>query len=412
MRILFLTQWFDPEPGALRGLPLAKWLAARGHEVKVLTGVPNYPGGKIYPGYKMRLWQREVMDGIPVLRVALYPSHDSSAIGRIANFLSFAFSASTIGAAFIGDADVAFVYHPPPTVGIPGLVLKYLRRIPMVYHIADMWPEAVTESGMLGNGIVKRIAFKILNLYCNFIYGQAKRVMVQSPGFRRIIVERGTPAEKVHVVYNWTTEDVFRPVPRDEALAEELGMSGRFNVVYAGNLGAFQAIETVIRAAKRVEREPDIQIVLIGTGQKEVELKALAAQLETKNVRFIGARPYPEMPKINSLADVLLVHTRDLPHFVGNVPSKTQVSLSSGRPVLMAVKGDAADLVRAANAGVCCDPENDAAMAEAMLQLYRTPKNELEEMGRRGREFYLSELSLDIGAARTEAILADSARMR
>ena len=148
MRIVLLSQWFDPEPGATKGLPLAKWLEERGHTVKVLTGFPNYPGGKVYDGYAIRPWQRQTMDGINVLRVPLYPSHDRSAAGRIANFTSFAVSAATIGTAMIGPADVGYVYHPPPTIGLAAVAMKMLRRIPFAYHIADMWPDTVFESGM------------------------------------------------------------------------------------------------------------------------------------------------------------------------------------------------------------------------------------------------------------------------
>src|SRR5207247_88539 len=127
MRTIFLTQWFDPEPGAIRGLPLARWLTARGHDVRVLTSVPNYPGGRVYPGYRMRLWQREVIDGVPVLRVPLYPSHDTSPLGRVANYTSFALSAATLGAALIGRGDVAYVYRPPATLGLPAVASPATR---------------------------------------------------------------------------------------------------------------------------------------------------------------------------------------------------------------------------------------------------------------------------------------------
>jgi glycosyltransferase involved in cell wall biosynthesis len=405
MRIVFLTQWFDPEPGAIRGLPLARWLAARGHEVRVLTGVPNYPGGRLHPGYRMRLWQREVMDGIPVLRVPLYPSHDASAVGRVMNYASFALSAATIGAALVGEADVAYVYHPPATVGLPAMVLKGLRRLPFVYHIGDMWPESVVDSGMLGDGALRRVAERTLHVVCRTVYRQANAITVLSPGFKRLLVERGVPAHKVHVVYNWTDEAVFRPAARDEALARELGLAGRFNVVYAGNLGAFQGLEAVIRAAARIAHESAIQLVIVGTGQREAALKRLARELGVDNVRFLGRREYWDMPKIYALADVLLVHLRDLPFFAATIPSKTQVSLACGRPVLMAVRGDAADVVRRAGAGVTCSPEDDAELADAIVKLAHTDREELEAMGARGRAAYLDMMSLAIGGASTETLL-------
>lgn len=402
---LFITQWFDPEPGALRGLPLARWLSTRGHRVQVLTGFPNYPGGKLYPGYRVRIRQREVMDGIPVLRVPLYPSHDTTVSGRLANYGSFALSAATIGLSHVGRADVGFVYHPPPTVALPALLLRALRNVPFVYHIADMWPESVVESGALGNGHLRRAVGALLHGWCNFVYRQAAAITVLSQGFKDLLVERGVPAEKIHVIYNWADEDVFTPGRRDEGLGSELGLAGRFNVIYAGNLGVFQGLETVVRAALLVRHVPEIQIVFVGTGQQEAALNALARELGASNVRFVGRRQFWEMPKINDWADVLLVHLKNLPFFAKTIPSKTQVSLASGRPVLMAVRGDAAEIVDAAGAGLTCPPENPRLLADAILAFHRMPRNDREQMGANGRAYYLDRMSLARGGMQMDQLL-------
>jgi glycosyltransferase involved in cell wall biosynthesis len=351
-----------------------------------------------------------MMDGVPVLRVPLYPSHDASAVRRVANYATFALSAATLGAALVGGGDVAYVYHPPATVGLPAMVLKALRQLRFVYHIADMWPESVVESAMLGDGALRAVAERVLGVWCRTIYRQAAAITVLSPGFKQLLVERGVSPEKVHVIYNWTDEAVFRPVARDEALARELGLAGRFNVVYAGNLGAFQGLETVIRAAARIAHEPTIQVVIVGTGQREAALKALARELGVGNVRFLGRREYWDMPKFYALADVLLVHLRDLPFFAATIPSKTQVSLACGRPILMAVRGDAADVIRRAGAGVTCLPEDDAEMADAIVKLAHTHPEELEAMGARGRAAYMEMMSLEVGGASTEALLRQASR--
>jgi glycosyltransferase involved in cell wall biosynthesis len=355
----------------------------------------------------MRWRQREEIDGIQLLRVPLIPSHGNSILGRIANYGSFALSASTIGASLIGSASVVYVYHPPATVGLPALVLKGLRKFPFVYHIADMWPESVVESGMIGNRLAKEFVKGFLSSWCRLVYRQAAAITVLSPGFKRLLIERGVPAEKIHVVYNWSDEEVFRPVPRDPALEERLGFRGRFNIVYAGNLGAFQGLEAVIKAAALVKGEPAIQIVLVGTGVKEAELRALAREMKADNVLFVSNRPYWEMPKVNSLADVLLVHLKDLPFFSATIPGKTQISLASGRPILMAVRGDAADLVREAGAGLICEPENPADLARGMIEMSRMPKEQLDEMGARGRAYYLGHLSLDIAGEKMDAIFRE-----
>jgi glycosyltransferase involved in cell wall biosynthesis len=410
VRTLFITQWFDPEPGAIRGLPLAKWLMQHGHDVEVLTGFPNYPGGKLYPGYQLRVRRREVMDGVPIVRVPLYPSHDTSAMRRIANYASFAFSAATIGAASVRAADVGFVYHPPATVGLASLVLRALRKLPFVYHIADMWPESVVESGFVRDGRLRHTVERLINSWCSTLYRAASAITVLSPGFKRLLIERGVPASKVHVIYNWTDEDVFRPVPRNEALAAELGLANRFNVIYAGNIGIFQGLETVIDAAALLRDHPSIQFVLVGTGQDESRLKDLASARGIQNVRFIGRRQYWEMPEINALADVLLVQLRDLPFFAATVPSKTQVSLASGRPVLMAARGDAARIVEEAGAGISCRPEDPQALADAVVKLSKLSAAERDAMGARGREHYLREMSLERGGVAMDALLRRVAR--
>ncbi len=410
MRALFVTQWFEPEPGASRGLPLARWLLRKGHAVKVLTGFPNYPGGKVYPGYRIRLWQRETMDGVPVLRVPLYPSHDRSAIRRASNYASFAVSAATVGALRIGGADVVFAYHPPATIGLPALVLCRARTMPFVYHIADMWPESVTESRMVPGGAIRQLVERMLAGWCRLLYEKAGAITVISPGFKRLLTERGVPGGKIHVIYNWADEGIFHPVARDSALAEDLGFRGRFNVVYAGNLGVFQGLETVIRAASLLKHLPDVQLVMVGTGQRENELKALGRELGAGNVRFLGRQPHGEMPQIYSLADVLLVHLRDLPFLRATIPSKTQVSLACGRPILMAVGGDAADLVREAGAGITCQPENHEEVADAIARLYGMNREQRETLGENGRRFYLREMSLEAGGGRMESLFHEVIR--
>lgn len=405
MRILLLSQWFDPEPGATKGLPLAKWLQNRGHKVKVLTGFPNYPGGTIYGGYRIRPWQHERMDGVDVFRVPLYPSHDTSPWRRILNFSSFALSASTVGAVGIGPADVAYVYHPPPTIGLAAMTLRMIRRMPFVYHIADMWPETVVESGMVKPGAVRDRMEWVIHEWCNLVYRQAAAITVLSPGFKTMLIERGVPAEKIHVIYNWTDEAAFRPAEPNPELAKTLKLDGRFNIVYAGNLGPMQNLETLIRAAALLVDRPNIQIVIVGTGHEEAQLKALTAELGLSSVLFLGRRQFWEMTEINALADVLLVHLRNLPFFAATIPGKTQVALASGRPILMAVAGDAANLVQEAEAGLICAPEDAQAMADAIRQLHDLAPEARATMGQNARNFYQREISLEVGGKRTEALL-------
>src|SRR6185369_9298523 len=234
LEIIFLTITFDPEPGAQHGLPLAKEMIRRGHKVKVLTTFPQYPLGRIYDGYKQSLWAWESIEGVPVLRVPIYPSHDMSGLRRAVTYLSFMASAALVGVPLIGRADVVFLYEPPPTNGIVSALLRLFRGTPIIHHIADMWPDTVIASGMVRGRATKWLLTKVLGAYCRLLYRVATFVTVLSPGFKTILTRRGVPQDKVRVIYNWADEAKFRPVEADPALGARLGLQGRFNVLYAG----------------------------------------------------------------------------------------------------------------------------------------------------------------------------------
>lgn len=400
MRILFLTQWFDPEP-MFKGLAFAKALRERGHEVEILTGFPNYPGGKVYPGYGIRPFQREVMEGIPVIRVPLYPSHDTSAIRRIANYATFAFSAATIGAVAVKPADVMYVYHPPATVALPAMLIRGMRGIPFVYDIQDLWPDTLTATGMVSN----RFLLGMVDRWCRMVYRAASKIVVLSPGFKKMLISKGVPEEKINVIYNWCDESQIPKAPTNESLAKELGFSGRFNVLFAGTMGKAQALEAVLDAADRIGgRISEIQFIFVGGGIEVARLQEIARERRLNNVLFLPRRPISEIGEVLNLADVLLVHLKDDPLFRITIPSKIQAYLAVGRPILAGVRGDAADLVRAAGAGVDCHPENPESISEAVEKLYRMPRALLDEMGDNGRRYYREKLSLSVGVSRFEEV--------
>ncbi|MBI3200153.1 MAG: glycosyltransferase family 4 protein [Myxococcales bacterium] len=411
LTIAFVMISFDPEPGAQHGLPLARWLMARGHRVNVLTSFPQYPAGRTYPGYRQRPFLREVMHGVPILRVPIYPSHDTSALRRVATYGSFAASATLIGVPMLGRADVVFLYDPPPTTGVPAVALSVLRRAPVVHHIADMWPETVTESGMLRSEAARKFAHVSIGAYCKALYSHAHHVSVLSPGFKRLLIDRGVPERKVSVIYNWA-DGAFRPLPKDPEYARALGVTGRFNVVYAGNVGPLQNIEILVRAAALLKAQPDVQIHVVGTGPLLERVKAVANEVGATNVNFIPRQPFADMARVHALADVLVVHLRDVPFLRATIPSKTQVSMACGRPVLMAARGDAPDLILRARAGCACEPDNPEALAAEILRMHALRGIELEAMGRNGRQYYENHLSLDASATAMESLFWDAARSR
>ncbi len=402
MRILFLSQWFAPEPH-FKGLPFALELQRRGHEVIVLTGFPNYPGGCLYPGYKLKLWQRESISGVSVVRVPLYPSHSKSALGRALNYIGFALSASVLGPLLIGSVSVAYVYHPPATIGLPALCWQWLWRVPSVYDVQDLWPDTLASTGMVRSALL----LSVIGGWSNFVYRRMEHVVVLSPGFRDSLIRRGVEPRSISVIYNWSPDaDSSEDLP---SLSEEERrlLSGRFNVLFAGNMGPAQALESVLRAAKLAyERAPEIQFVFVGGGLALDELKAYARAEVIKNVVFLPRRSAAEMPALYSFSDALLVHLKDDPLFEITIPSKTQTYLAAGRPIVMAVRGDAAELVRRSGSGICCAPEDPNSILSAVLRLVSLPVGVRQQMGDSGREFYRKHLDFRGRVGEFERLLA------
>ena len=402
MKILLLTQWFEPEP-IFKGLLFARELAARGHNVQVVTGFPNYPGGNVYPGYRIRPWVREEIDGISILRVALYPSHDESGFRRALNYASFAFSAAVIGTALIRKPDVVYVYLSPATIAFAGMVIGFFRRAPFVEDIQDLWPDRVAASGMMSSPA----AFNLLAKWCNFVYRRARHIVVLSPGFKQQLVRRGVPPAKIDVIYNWCAEATIQPTAPDPELASRLGLSGHFNVMFAGTMGTGQALDSVLDAAALCRQTlPNVQFVFVGGGVDRNRLEKKAGDLGLSNVRFLPRQPMSAMGAVLGLADVLLVHLRDNPLFSITIPGKTQAYMASGKPVLMAVRGDAAQLVTQSGGGLVCEPENPKSIADAVARLAGMSPEERRSMGEAGKRFYDEQLSLKTGVTKFEAIFA------
>lgn len=402
MRLLTLSQWYDPEPN-FKGLALATALQAKEHTVTAVTGFPNYPSGKIYPGYRLRWRQWETMNGVRVLRVPLYPDHSYSGVKRILNYFSFALSASTLGAALCGPADVMWVYHPPLTVGIPAWWIGLLRRIPFVYEVQDLWPETLAATGMFRSAA----AASWMNRLAQFVYRRAAAITVISPGFKRNLIAKGVPAEKIHVISNWADEELYRPVARDESLAFESGLANRFNIMFAGNIGAAQALETVLEAAELLRDLPRAQFVLIGDGVSVKALRQATQERGLSNVRWIDRQPAERMSHWFALADVMLVHLKRDPLFEITIPSKTMAYLACGRPILCAVAGDTADLVRSAGAGITCAPQDPPELAHAVRDLYAMSCEQREAMGEAGRRAFLENYTQAVLVNRYEALFKD-----
>jgi glycosyltransferase involved in cell wall biosynthesis len=399
MRILFLSQWFQPEP-LFKGLPFAKALTERGHQVEVLTGFPNYPGGKIYPGYRVRLYQCEIMDGIRVNRVALYPSHDKSALRRVANYLSFAFSTFFIGSWFVGRPDIIYVCNLV-TLAPVAFLIRFLFGSKVVIDVLDIWPESVASSTMLNN----KVALRVLDNVCKWVYRKADKLIAPSPGIKRALINKGVPPEKIEVIYHWCDESkIQKNVPASD-LVKDLEFSDKFVVLFAGTMGIVQGLDTLLDCAKICrEKLPKVKFLFIGGGVDRTRLEQRKKEMGLDNVTFLAPRPMESMGEIFAIADALIVHLKDEPLFRITVPSKTHAYLYVGKPIIMAVMGDAEDLVRKAQAGIVCESENPKRMAESIETLCSMSSEERNLMGRSGSEYYKKFLSFTLGVDQTEKI--------
>jgi glycosyltransferase involved in cell wall biosynthesis len=394
MRIMYLTQWFEPEPNIVKGTGFVRALEAAGHDVTVVTGFPNSPSGRIYPGYRIRPLAREQIDGVRVVRLPLYPSHDNSSLRRSLNFLSFFVSALLYCLFRRARYDLAYVYHPPITVGLAAALAAMVRRLPFVLDVQDLWPDTLAATGMRGAARLTGV----LGALCRFVYRRAAGIIVQSEGMRRALTERGVPVEKITTIRNWA--DVEDPQP------SETKPNARCTIVYGGNLGRAQALTGVVDAAALLDRAgTECDILLYGDGVEAAALKARAEASAVCSLQFRGRVPQEEIVRVFARADALLLHLGDDPLFAITIPSKTQFYLAMGRPIVAGVAGEAAALLRESGAALVVPPGDAAALAQAIRVMAAMPRAQREAMGESGRLYYQSRFAFERGIAETLAAM-------
>lgn len=403
MRILFVTQLFDPE-NAIKGLAFASELVELGHDVEVLTAFPSYPGGKVFSGYKQKWRQVVHLRGVKVVRLPSYVSHGASAGRRLLSYFSFSVVAAFYALFFSRKADVIYCYYPPVVGGLMASVVSFLRRTPFVYDVQDLWPEALIATGNLS---AKSKVAKIIEHACSFIYRRASRVVVLSQGYAEALVNKGVARSKLVKIYNWCDESRLNSL--SESLEGRLSDFNRFNILYAGNLGGAQALEHVIEAAKILEQRGwnNIQFVFLGAGIKSDQLKDLAEEYGLSNVQFIGHVPVNEVGAYLASADVLLVHLAADPVFEITIPQKTQAYLFAGKPVLMAVNGEAASIISDAEAGIAIQPCCPVLLADAAIKFSQFSKTDLADLAERGKSYYSNNMSMKLGVQRVEKMLLE-----
>jgi len=369
MRILFLTENFPPETNAAatRVFERACYWARWGHEVTVITCAPNFPGGKVYEGYRNRWYQTEDMAGIRVVRVKTYIAPNRGILRRTSDFLSFMVTAFAAGL-FQRRPDVIAATSPQFFTAVAGWGIAAVRRLPFVFELGDLWPDSIAAVGAMKQSL----ALRLLEAVELFLYRRSACVAALTHAFKENLVGRGIPADKIAVVINGVDLPRYAPRGRDEALAAEWGVSGKFVVGYVGTHGMAHALHNVLDAAERLRDEPDLRFLLAGNGAEREALIADAAARGLDNVVFLPPQPKDRMPAVWSLCDVALVHLKESPVFAGVIPSKIFEAMAMGLPLLIAApEGEASRIVTGRAAGQHVAAEDPDALAAAARRLMK-----------------------------------------
>jgi glycosyltransferase involved in cell wall biosynthesis len=392
MRILLVTQYFWPESFIINQLVTA--LSEKGHHLVVLTGKPNYPEGEVYPGYQKYGVQHEMMGDIQVIRVPLRPRKSANAIALILNYLSFIWSGS-IRFPFLvknKEFDEILVFAPSPiTSAIPAILLKYLKGAHLTIWVQDLWPESLSATGFIKNKFV----LKSVGFLVKCIYASADTLLVQSKAFIKPV---STLSNKDKIVYfpntmNNIEEIEYEPSDLLPSYLEEY-LENYFSLVFAGNLGKAQSIETLIGAAQQLIDFPKIRIIVVGSGSMLEWAKSEAQNRALKNIVFTGSFPIEVMPPLFAKAKALLVTLNSSEIFTYTIPSKVQAYMNAGRPIIASINGEAARVIQEAQAGLICPAEDHQALAAKIIQFFNMSKCERDIIAGNSKRYFLENYEM------------------
>lgn len=402
MNILYLSQYFYPEQ--FLNNHVARSLAVAGHSVDVVCCVPNYPAGRFFPGYSNWRRKKEIWEGVRVHRVFTIP-RGKSPVQLILNYLAYPLAASwRLLRLRPPRGAISFVSMPSPLFqALAGIFAKRMWKIPTVYWVQDIWP----DSAIITLGIRNRLAIKMLNGICGWIYRQADLVMVQSDGFHGRIGGFGVPADRIVTLPN-CAPDAFVPIDFDAIPARIFALvpHDRRTIMFAGNIGESQDFDTIIAAAAMLPSDTDVLIVVVGSGRDEdrVREKVARARLDDRFL-FLGRHPEADMPAFFACADAMLVSLRNEPIFALTVPSKVQAYMACGKPILASLTGEGAVVITDARAGIVVSPSTPEALGEAMAMVASMRPDELRTMGQLARRAYEQHYSLGAVTSRLVANL-------
>lgn len=383
MRIGILTQYYPPEIGAPQNRlsDLAQRLVKAGHEVVVLTAMPNYPLGKVYPGYG-GIWRRDREGGVEIIRSFIYPTQSVGLVKRLASYLSFVMSSSALGMFMLPRCDVLLTESPPLFLGIAGYFLSRVKGCRLILNVSDIWPESAVHLGIVKRG---GLAHRIGLLVEGFLYRKSWLVSCQSRGIMNDILGRFPDIHTYHLSNGADVTRFTLPSPAYDARVRAEA-NGEFVALYAGLHGVAQGLDQVVEAALQLRDLQRCRVVFIGDGPEKKNLIRHAREKRTDNVTFLDPVTAQQMPACLAAADVLLVPLKsDIP---GAVPSKLYEAMASGKPVILVGGGEAATIVQQHQAGLVVKPGDVAGIAAAVRGLYDAPDRRkiLGENGRRAVE--------------------------
>lgn len=365
MRIVVLSDNFPPEGNAPANRTFAhcrEWVKA-GHQVTVITGNPNFPAGKIYPGYRNRLWQSQDLDGIRVVRVWTYMAPNAGFLRRTLDYVSFALTGFFAG--LFEKADVIIATSPQFFTAIAGYLLSFLKRRPFIFEVRDLWPESIAALGAMKRGRI----YKALEAVELFLYRKAAGIVVVTESFKRKMESRGIPSSKISVITNGIDPAEAPSGPRN--IKTELGISDRFLVTYAGTLGMAHGLESMLRAAAAAPAELGLHLLVIGDGAERVKLQGLCRGLASNQITILPPVPHSEILAILGACDAALIHLKRCDTFTEVLPSKIFEAAAVKRPILLGVQGEAQKLVERYGAGICFEPESAQAFLAAVREIQR-----------------------------------------
>lgn len=392
MKILIVTQYFFPEQFRINNI--TESLVESGHEVDVLTGLPNYPFGKLFKGYGLCSGPyREKYQGANVIRVPLVPRGSKKSWQLILNYFSFMIIATILAPLLCRKKyDKIFVYQlSPVTSSLPAILLGKLKKIPVYFWVTDLWPETLKATNVVTSD-------KVLSLwgkFVTFLYKNSHRVLVTSRGFINSIESRGISREKIVYWPQWG-EDIFSG-SHDDTVVEILPLPDGFRIMFAGNIGTSQSFDTILDAAEKIKDIESIKWIILGDGLAADWVREEVIRRGLQETFFLlGSRPFEEMPFYYKEADVLLASLKKDPLFALTLPGKIQTYLPSGKPILVSMDGEGADLITEAGAGLACEADNSEALAQSAVKLFKMSASERKEMGKNGIHFFENNFSKEL----------------